>query len=211
MDLARLVACYSVFDSLPIAPQFQNPRVVLADVEIENFRKRYPLALSGVKQREDAVALSPGNHVYIRNSVHKEIDTSKQIVYSWCSIHVGGATMPSFQDRDRLKRVRIEQGLTQDALGELAGVSRDVIANLESGRGGIELTTARKVWEALGEFEIAIQPLEINISGHRERIRRLESHIGAMKREIAAVRRWVKQDLEEKKRLTVLMKRGASK
>lgn len=50
------------------------------------------------------------------------------------SIHSQG-WIPEFQLSDRLRRVRESVGLSQDELGEAAGVGRATIARIESGKG----------------------------------------------------------------------------
>ena len=60
------------------------------------------------------------------------------------------------EDREFLKelsrRVRLNrryQGLTQAELGDRAGLSRSFVAVFETGRHGIDITTLRRVAEAL--------------------------------------------------------------
>ena len=49
----------------------------------------------------------------------------------------------------RLRTLRHERGLSQEALAELAGVHRNSIANLESGKFGPRMETMARVADAL--------------------------------------------------------------
>ena len=50
----------------------------------------------------------------------------------------------------RLKRLRDEQGLSQRALAEKAGISREYLARLETARQDPTLSTLEKLAKALG-------------------------------------------------------------
>jgi transcriptional regulator with XRE-family HTH domain len=50
----------------------------------------------------------------------------------------------------RLKRLREQQGLTQEALAKKAGISRAYLARLEMGRHDPHLSRLRKLAKALG-------------------------------------------------------------
>lgn len=52
--------------------------------------------------------------------------------------------------KDRVKRLRIAAGYTQVTLGNLVGVSKDHIKNIESGRKGVSPETLRALADAFG-------------------------------------------------------------
>ena len=65
------------------------------------------------------------------------------------SIHSHG-WVPEFQLSDRLRRVREAAGMSQDELGEAAGVGRATIARIESGRGNPRRATLIAISFATG-------------------------------------------------------------
>ncbi len=52
---------------------------------------------------------------------------------------------------DRVRRLREEANVSQQALADRAGVSRATIARLEAGRGGVTLVTLERVAQAVGQ------------------------------------------------------------
>ena len=65
------------------------------------------------------------------------------------SIHSHG-WIPEFHLSDRLRRVRESVGMSQDELGEAAGVGRATIARIESGRGNPRRATLIAISFATG-------------------------------------------------------------
>lgn len=58
---------------------------------------------------------------------------------------------------DAVRAARIDNGLTQDQLALVSGVSRDTVMALEGGRGSVTLGKALRVMKALG---LHIRPQE---------------------------------------------------
>ncbi len=50
----------------------------------------------------------------------------------------------------RLRELRLERGLSQEKLGELAGLDRTYISSAEAGRRNVSLKTIHKLADALG-------------------------------------------------------------
>lgn len=50
----------------------------------------------------------------------------------------------------KIKRLRVDRGMTQKALAKKAGVSREYVARLETGRHDPSLSTLAKLAKALG-------------------------------------------------------------
>ena len=50
----------------------------------------------------------------------------------------------------RVRQLRLERGLSQEALGELAGLDRTYISSTESGRRNVTIQTINKLAKALG-------------------------------------------------------------
>lgn len=50
----------------------------------------------------------------------------------------------------RLRELRLKQGLSQERLGELAGLDRTYVSSAEAGRRNVSLKTICKLAEALG-------------------------------------------------------------
>ena len=50
----------------------------------------------------------------------------------------------------RLRELRLERGLSQEKLGELAGLDRTYVSSAEAGRRNVSLKTIYKLAEALG-------------------------------------------------------------
>ena len=50
----------------------------------------------------------------------------------------------------RVRQLRLERGLSQEALGELAGLDRTYISSTESGRRNVTIQTIHKLAKALG-------------------------------------------------------------
>lgn len=62
--------------------------------------------------------------------------------------------------REDLRLARLDLGLSQTALAEAAGVSRETIRRLESGIGGVHPGTAKKIGDALGLTPLAVHGLQ---------------------------------------------------
>jgi HTH-type transcriptional regulator / antitoxin HipB len=56
-----------------------------------------------------------------------------------------------------IQRCRQERGLTQTQLAQLAGQRQEMISKIETGQGGVKLTTLFDVLAALG-LEMTLQP-----------------------------------------------------
>jgi HTH-type transcriptional regulator/antitoxin HipB len=56
-----------------------------------------------------------------------------------------------------IQRFRLEQGLTQTQLAQLAGQRQEMISKIETGQGGVKLSTLFDVLAALG-LEITLEP-----------------------------------------------------
>lgn len=56
-----------------------------------------------------------------------------------------------------IKRFRLEQGLTQTQLAQLAGQRQEMISKIETGQGGVKLSTLFDVLAALG-LEMTLEP-----------------------------------------------------
>ena len=106
-----------------------------------------------------------------------------------------------FTDHGHFKRVRESRGLSQGALAELAGVSRDVVAGFEAGRGGVEITNGQRLWEALGEFEIALEAVEYRRDAAEGALRGLKWTLANQKRLLKEAADGVKRIVNEEKRL----------
>jgi len=118
-----------------------------------------------------------------------------------------------FTDHAHFKRVRESRGLSQAALAELAGVSRDLVTGFELGRGGIEITHGQRMWEALGEFEIALEAVEYRLASAEGALRGLKWTIANQKRLLREAADAVKEIANEEKRLKAqiaLAKRAAT-
>lgn len=61
------------------------------------------------------------------------------------------------QFHERVRRIRLQKGLTQERLGELMGVTKHTISTIESGKHETRLSTKGRLAEALG---VAIETLE---------------------------------------------------
>jgi transcriptional regulator with XRE-family HTH domain len=51
---------------------------------------------------------------------------------------------------DRVRALRLSKGITQQQLATDSGIATRTLARLELGEGGVQLTTAAKLAEALG-------------------------------------------------------------
>jgi HTH-type transcriptional regulator/antitoxin HipB len=56
-----------------------------------------------------------------------------------------------------VQRFRLEQGLTQTQLAQLAGQRQEMISKIETGQGGVKLSTLFDVLAALG-LEMTLEP-----------------------------------------------------
>lgn len=56
-----------------------------------------------------------------------------------------------------IQRSRLEQGLTQTQLAQLAGQRQEMISKIETGQGGVKLSTLFDVLAALG-LEMTLEP-----------------------------------------------------
>jgi HTH-type transcriptional regulator/antitoxin HipB len=56
-----------------------------------------------------------------------------------------------------IHRFRLEQGLTQTQLAQLAGQRQEMISKIETGQGGVKLSTLFDVLAALG-LEMTLEP-----------------------------------------------------
>ena len=56
-----------------------------------------------------------------------------------------------------IQRFRLEQGLTQTQLAQLAGQRQEMISKIETGQGGVKLSTLFDVMAALG-LEMTLEP-----------------------------------------------------
>jgi len=56
-----------------------------------------------------------------------------------------------------IQRFRLEQGLTQTQLAQLAGPRQEMISKIETGQGGVKLSTLFDVLAALG-LEMTLEP-----------------------------------------------------
>jgi DNA-binding XRE family transcriptional regulator len=106
-----------------------------------------------------------------------------------------------FTDKEHFKRVRESRGISQAALADLAGVSRDIVANFEVGRGGVEITNGQRMWEALGEFEIAMEAVEYRKASAEGALRGLKWTIANQKRLLREAADGVRKIENEEKRL----------
>jgi transcriptional regulator with XRE-family HTH domain len=106
-----------------------------------------------------------------------------------------------FTDKAHFKRVRESRGLSQGALAELAGVSRELVAGFEAGRGGVEIASGQRMWEALGEFEIALEAVEYRKATAEGALRGLKWTIANQKRLLREAADAVKEIANEEKRL----------
>lgn len=57
---------------------------------------------------------------------------------------------PCTEFGERLRELRLERGLSQEKLGELAGLDRTYVSSAEAGRRNVSLKTIYKLAEALG-------------------------------------------------------------
>jgi transcriptional regulator with XRE-family HTH domain len=115
-----------------------------------------------------------------------------------------------FSDRVHFKRVRESRGLSQAALAEFAGVSRELVAGFEVDRGGIEIKSGQRMWEALGEFEIALEAVEYRRASAEGALRFLKWTIANQKRLLREAAGAVREIANEEKRLKaqIALKRG---
>lgn len=63
---------------------------------------------------------------------------------------MGDKRNPCTEFGKRLRELRLERGLSQEKLGELAGLDRTYISSAEAGRRNVSLKTIYKLAEALG-------------------------------------------------------------
>lgn len=56
---------------------------------------------------------------------------------------------PCTEFGQRLRELRLERGLSQERLGELAGLDRTYVSSAEAGRRNVSLKTIHKLAEAL--------------------------------------------------------------
>jgi transcriptional regulator with XRE-family HTH domain len=63
---------------------------------------------------------------------------------------MGDKRNPCTEFGKRLRELRFERGLSQEKLGELAGLDRTYISSAEAGRRNVSLKTIYKLAEALG-------------------------------------------------------------
>jgi len=112
-----------------------------------------------------------------------------------------GDTGSRFTDQVHFKRVRESRGLSQAALAELAGVSRELVAGFEVGRGGIEINSGQRMWEVLGEFEIALEAVEYRRASAEGALRGLKWTIANQKRLLREAAQAVREIANEEKRL----------
>lgn len=77
--------------------------------------------------------------------------------------------VPDYSGRDRhvapgatRGELRLERGLSQEKLGELAGLDRTYISSAEAGRRNVSLKTIHKLADALGvsASHLVVQPSE---------------------------------------------------
>jgi transcriptional regulator with XRE-family HTH domain len=116
-----------------------------------------------------------------------------------------------FTDNVHFKQMRERRGLSQAALAELAGVSRDLVAGFEIGRAGVEITNGQRMWEALGEFEIALEAVEYRRASAEGALRGLKWTLANQKRLLREAAEGVKEITNEERRLKAqiaLAKRG---
>jgi transcriptional regulator with XRE-family HTH domain len=63
---------------------------------------------------------------------------------------MGDKRNPCTEFGKRLRELRFERGLSQEKLGELAGLDRTYISSADAGRRNVSLKTIYKMAEALG-------------------------------------------------------------
>ena len=66
---------------------------------------------------------------------------------------------PWFEDPGELKRVRKKLGLSQSELAMRAGVSREILANIETGRRSLSGDLRHALWAALAKHEMDFKNL----------------------------------------------------
>ena len=117
-----------------------------------------------------------------------------------------------FSDKTHFKGVRESRGLSQATLAELAGVSRDLVAGFEAGLSGVGITSGQRMWEALGEFEIALEAVESRKASAEEALRGLQWTIANQKRLLREAADTVKEIANEEKRLKaqIALAKGAA-
>ncbi|OHB38821.1 MAG: hypothetical protein A2882_08985 [Phenylobacterium sp. RIFCSPHIGHO2_01_FULL_70_10] len=68
-----------------------------------------------------------------------------------------------------IQRFRLEKGLNQTQLAQLAGQRQEMISKIETGQGGVKLTTLFDVLAALG-LEMTLEPRSQSSSADIENI-----------------------------------------
>ena len=110
-----------------------------------------------------------------------------------------------------LKEARTRAGLTQPKLGELAGFSRDDIANFERGLTHLSVGDAVKLYQALATtdqsgiaLEAAILAAATLTKSHRDTLKSAKRDLEEKRKYFQAARRWLKEARSEEKRIRAL-------
>jgi transcriptional regulator with XRE-family HTH domain len=110
-----------------------------------------------------------------------------------------------------LKELRERTGMTQPRLGELAGFSRDDIANFERGFSHLSVGDAVKIYEALATADRSGDAISAALlaaaSLTKSRMNTLESakrELEEKKKYVKAARRWLQEARADEKRLRAL-------
>lgn len=110
-----------------------------------------------------------------------------------------------------LKELRTRIGMTQPRLGELAGFSRDDIANFERGLTHIAVNDALRLYEALATMDKSGDALSAALlaattlkKSRRDTLRVARRELQQKKEYLEAARRWLKEAIADEKRITAL-------
>jgi transcriptional regulator with XRE-family HTH domain len=110
-----------------------------------------------------------------------------------------------------LKELRARVGMTQPRLGELAGFSRDDIANFERGLSHISTGDAVKIYEALATVDAsgdaiaaALLAATVITKSSEERLKQVIYELEDKKRSVKHTRRLLREARKDEKRIRAL-------
>jgi transcriptional regulator with XRE-family HTH domain len=110
-----------------------------------------------------------------------------------------------------LKELRERTGMTQPRLGELAGFSRDDIANFERGLSHLSVNDAVKIYEAIATADqsgdaisAALLAAASNTKFMEDTVKRAKRELEEKRKHVTAARRWLKEARSDEKRIRAL-------
>jgi transcriptional regulator with XRE-family HTH domain len=114
-----------------------------------------------------------------------------------------------------LKELRTRTGMTQPKLGELAGFSRDDIANFERGLAHVSIGDAVKLYEALATMDqsgVALAAALLAAASltkfRRDTLKSAKRDLEEKRKGVQAARRWLEEARADEKRLRAMKARA---